>query len=175
MGQIRAPEKVTPIASVFTGDDNMFIVVESELTKRLGRCIYKSEQLPFTHTNYYTAEMGPDLTRIIFAFDYLLDPAELPALKRWSNDLEDTWSWDGRRQVNIDMGYVTLAKLVLATTKDHAHRLYLGQGIYGEVTLHYENGQFQPWPWTYPDYASPSYRQILGTIRELHRLKLRKS
>ncbi len=173
MGQIKTPEKVTPIASVFTGDDSMFADVESELTTQLGPCAYKSDKLSFAHTDYYTEEMGSNLKRIIFAFEALVDPAELPALKKWSNNLEDTWSRNGKRRVNIDMGYVTLAKLVLATTKDHAHRLYLGQGIYGEVTLHYVSGEFQPWPWTYPDYASPTYRQIFGTIRELHRLKLR--
>ncbi|MGI6128489.1 MAG: DUF4416 family protein [bacterium] len=173
MGQIKTPEKVTPIASVFTGDDNMFTMVESELIGQLGKCIYKSEKLPFVHTVYYTQEMGPDLKRMVFAFDSLKDPAELPAFKVWSNTLETTWSLNERRRVNIDVGYVTLAKLVLATTKDHAHRLYLGQGIYGEVTLHYVNGQFEPWPWTYPDYATSSYRGIFSDIRELHRRKLR--
>ena len=114
--------------------------------------------------------MGPDLTRIIFAFTKLLDPADLPSLKTWSNQLENAWSKNGSRRVNIDVGYVSLAKLVLASTKDHAHRLYLGQGIYGEVTLYYAGGEFQPWPWTYPDYASLTYRKIFGTIREQHRL-----
>lgn len=173
LGQIRAPEKVTPIASVFAADKNMFAMTEAVLTPRLGKCIYRSEPMPFAHTNYYTDEMGPDLKRIVFAFDELVDPKELVALKIWSNSLEETWSQDGCRRVNIDMGYVSLAKLVLATTKDHAHRLYLGQGIYGEVTLHYTGGEFLPWPWTYPDYASASYRQLFGAIRELHRLKLR--
>jgi len=173
LGQVRAPEQVTPIASVFTGDDDMLTAAQSELTGRLGRCVYKSERLPFAHTMYYEAEMGADLTRIIFAFGNLIDPAQLPALKNWSNDLENRWSQEGRRRVNIDVGYVSLAKLVLATTKDHAHRLYLGQGIYGEVTLHYVSGEFRPWPWTYPDYASLSYRKMFGAIRELHRLELR--
>ncbi|NMA54573.1 MAG: DUF4416 family protein [Firmicutes bacterium] len=173
MGQAKAPEQVTPVASVFTADNAMFAVVESTLTDRLGPCIYQSERLPFAHTSYYEDEMGPDLTRIIFAFTKLLDPADLPSLKTWSNQLENAWSKNGSRRVNIDVGYVSLAKLVLASTKDHAHRLYLGQGIYGEVTLYYAGGEFQPWPWTYPDYASLTYRKIFGTIREQHRLKLR--
>jgi hypothetical protein len=173
MGKIKVPEPVTPIASVFTGDEGLFETVRAALAERLGPCIYASPVMPFDHTDYYTAEMGPGLKRCLFAFANLFDPGELPALKRWSNSLEEGWAVDGRRRVNIDVGYITLGKLVLATTKDHAHRLYLGEGIYGEVTLRFVGGHFEPWPWTYPDYASPEYRKICEEIRELHRQKLR--
>ncbi|HKM39085.1 MAG TPA: DUF4416 family protein [bacterium] len=173
MGQIKEPKRVTPVASVFTGNETLFAAIEAVLTSRLGLCIYKSERLPFVHTTYYEAEMGPNLTRIIFAFEALIDPGRLPALKNWSNRLEDNWRTDGRRQVNIDLGYVSLAKVVLATTKDHAHRLYLGEGIFGEVTLYYCGGEFQAWPWTYPDYASPSYRKLFNTVRSLHRRQIK--
>ncbi|BCV25565.1 DUF4416 family protein [Gelria sp. Kuro-4] len=173
MGRVTVPEPVTPIASVFTGDEGLFAAVRAALAERLGPCIYASPVLPFDHTDYYAAEMGPDLKRRLFAFADLVDPGELPALKHWSNSLEAHWAVDGRRRVNIDVGYITLAKLVLATTKDHAHRLYLGKGIYGEVTLRYVGGRFEPWPWTYPDYASPAYRKICAEIRELHRARLR--
>lgn len=115
------------------------------------------------------------LSGAFFAFAKLLDPAELPALKHWSNLLEQTWTVNGQRKVNIDTGYISLGKLVLATTKDHSHRLYLAEGIYGEVTLRFVHGHFEPWPWTYPDYASPNYRKICEKIREIHRQKLRYS
>jgi hypothetical protein len=68
---------------------------------------------------------------------------------------------------------VDLAKLVLASTKDHGHRVYLGQGIYAEVTLQYRGGRFQPWPWTYPDYASEEYCRLFGEIRALYHAQLR--
>ncbi|MGI6604016.1 MAG: DUF4416 family protein [Firmicutes bacterium] len=173
MGRIGQPELVTPIASVFTGDETLFMPVHLALAERLGPVVYVSELLPFDTTNYYAPEMGEGLKRRIFAFRNLLDPAELPALKRWTNELEEQYAVQGRRRVNIDSGYVSLAKLVLATTKDNIHRIYLGQGIYAEVTLRYRAGHFEPWPWTYPDYASPPYLKIAEEIRELHRKLLR--
>ena len=69
------------------------------------------------------------------------------------------------RPVNLDMGYVDGGKLVLATTKDYAHRLYLGAGIYGEVTLRWRAGAFEPWEWTYPDYRSGHYREFFAQVR----------
>lgn len=173
MGKIRTPEPVTPIASVFTSDEGLFEPVREALAKRLGPCIYKSSVLPFNHTDYYITEMGQDLKRCLFAFEELIDPSKLAALKCWSNLLEQDWAVDSQRRVNIDVGYISLGKLVLASTKNHSHRLYLGEGIYGEVTLRFAGGQFEPWPWTYPDYASREYRKICGEIRELHRQKLR--
>jgi len=173
MGKIKTPEQVTPIASVFTSDEKIFESVKDALSERLGSCIYESSILPFNHTDYYTKEMGSDLKRCIFAFDVLIDPGSLPALKLWSNSLEQTWATGDRRKVNIDVGYISLGKLVLASTKNYSHRLYLGDGIYGEVTLHFVKGEFKPWPWTYPDYASQEYRKIFEEIRQLHREKLR--
>lgn len=172
MGKIRVPELVTPIASVFTSEEELFESVRGALAKRLGSCIYTSVVMPFDHTDYYTTEMGQNLKRCIFAFEELIDPSKLPALKGWSNYLEQDWAVDSQRRVNIDVGYISLGKLVLATTKNHSHRLYLGEGIYGEVTLCFVRGHFEPWPWTYPDYASPKYRKIFDEIRELHRKKL---
>lgn len=172
MGKIRTPEQVTPIASVLTSDVDLLEVVKEILVKRLGVCVYASEILSFDHTDYYTAEMGHDLKRCIFAFKKLVDPSELVSLKCWSNSLEQGWAVNGKRRVNIDIGYVSLGKLVLASTKNHIHRLYLGEGIYGEVTLRFVSGHFKPWPWTYPDYASFKYRKIFDEIREIHRQKL---
>lgn len=172
MGKITAPEPVTPIASVFTGNEALFAPVRATLEERLGECIYTSPVLPFAETDYYAPEMGVGLERRIFAFAALMDPGELAALKRWTNELEARFAEGGRRRVNIDSGYITQAKLVLATTKDQAHRLYVGQGIYAEVTLRFRAGRFEPWPWTYPDYASEPYRRICEEIRALHRAKL---
>ncbi|MDD4569495.1 MAG: DUF4416 family protein [Tepidanaerobacteraceae bacterium] len=173
MGKIRTPEPATPIASVFTSDEGLLELVRQTLTERLGSCIYESLLLPFNHTDYYTAEMGHDLKRRIFAFEDLICPSKLPALKCWSNSLEQGWAVSSKRRVNIDVGYINLGKLVLASTKNYSHRLYLGEGIYGEVTLRFIGGHFEPWPWTYPDYASHEYRKICDEIRKLHRQKLR--
>jgi len=173
MGNIRTPESVTPIASVLTSDEGLFEPVRTALSNRLGPCIYESSVLSFDHTKYYTNEMGQDLKRCIFAFEKLVEPSKLSALKYWSNSLEQDWAVDSKRRVNIDVGYISLGKLVLATTKNHSHRIYLDNGIYGEVTLHFVRGHFEPWPWTYPDYASFKYRKICDEIRELHRQKLR--
>lgn len=173
MGKIKTPKLVTPIASIFTSNEDLFCYVKSTLSKSLGKCIYKSALLPFDRTDYYSAEMGENLKRRIFAFKTLVDPSELPSLKNWTNNLEKGLAIDKKRRVNIDIGYVSLSKLVLATTKDYSHRLYLGKGIYGEVTLRFLKGRFQPWPWTYPDYASDKYCEIFNQIRELHRQKLK--
>jgi len=173
MGEIRPPEPVTPIASVFTANENLFETVKETLTERLGSCIYSSPVLPFNYTEYYTSEMGVGLKRCIFAFSKLINQGELPALKHWSNILEQQWSLAGQRMVNIDVGYVSLGKLVLASTKDHSHRIYIADGIYGEVTLRFVRGRFEAWPWTYPDYASLEYRKIFEEIRAIHKQKLR--
>ena len=75
----------------------------------------------------------------------------------------------GKRSVNIDPGYLDLAKVVLFSTKDYSHRIYLDKGIYAEVTLFYKDNRFNPWPWTYPDYRTSEYLGIFKSIREIYK------
>ncbi len=173
MGTAKAPQAVKLIASLFAGQPSLLDAACLRLQETFGPVDYQSELLPFDHTDYYTPEFGPALLRVILAFEPLVNPGDLAAIKRQTNALEAGWLVENRRQVNIDPGYVSLSKLVLATTKDHAHRLYLAEGIYGEVTLTYRDGAFHPWPWTYPDYASPHYCALFAEIRGLYQRQLR--
>ena len=122
-------------------------------------------------------EFGPGLQREFLSFEKLMDPGMLADVKLLTNALEQRWSLAGRRPINLDPGYISPEKLVLATTKNHGHRIYLGRGVYAEVTLAYRNKAYRPWPWTYPDYRSEAYLEIMqairrvymGQLRELHR------
>ncbi len=173
MGTAHEPQPVKLIASLLTGDIDLLPEVREALVDALGPLDFLSDLLPFDHTDYYTAEFGPTLQRQIVSFDRLVPPGALPAVKRQTNDLEWTLAAAGRRRVNVDPGYVSLGKLVLASTKDHAHRLYLGEGVYGEVTLTYQRGRFRPWPWTYPDYGSDGYCALFAAIRDVYKAQLR--
>ncbi|MEW6447022.1 MAG: DUF4416 family protein [Bacillota bacterium] len=167
------PEPVKPVVSVFTGQEELFLEAEKALKARLGEADFISAPLLFNKTRYYEKEMGTGLKRRFYSFSRLIDPCELVSLKLYTMELEEAWRTRGKRRVNIDPGYVSLAKLVLATTKDNVHRIYLGNKVYAEVTLFFKHGRFHPWPWTYPDYASAEYRQIFERIREIYREQLR--
>ncbi len=172
MGTAKTPQAVKLVASLFCGDQSLLGAIRSRLEETFGPVDYQSEQLTFDHTAYYTPEFGPGLVRVILAFERLVDPGDLAAIKRQTNALEAEWLIEGRRQVNIDSGYVSLSKLVLASTKNHAHRIYLADGIYGEVTLNYRDSAFRGFPWTYPDYASPRYCALFAEIRDIYRQQL---
>jgi hypothetical protein len=173
MGQAKTPQPVKLIVSAFGPTDAMLGEAREALCEVWGEVDYESERLPFDHTDYYTAEFGPGLVRRIWTFGPLIDPGQLAAIKIQTNALEQHWVVDGQRQVNLDSGYVSPAKLVLATTKNHGHRIYLGEGIYAEVTLQYRNGAFRPWPWTYPDYGTRHYCALFEEIRGRYLAQLR--
>jgi hypothetical protein len=141
-----------------------------------GKIDLETARSPFVATRYYEREMGPQLSRMFWSFEPLIAPDALASIKRQTNLLERMFArCDGqrwRRRVNLDPGYVDLAKLVLATTKDRQHRLYLGQGIYGEVTLRFTAGRFVPWEWTYPDYRTPEYLVFFDAVRRRYRQQL---
>jgi hypothetical protein len=175
MGTAPEPVPVKLMASLLTGEPALLVEVKAALAGLFGPIDFESEWLSFDHTDYYSSEFGSGLQRQIVTFARLVSPAELPSIKRRTNDLEWALAREGRRRVNIDPGYVSLGKLVLASTKDHAHRLYLGDGIYGEGTLTYQRGRFRPWPWTYPDYGSDRYCAMFGQIRERYKAQLREA
>ena len=173
MGTAREPQPVKLIVSLLTGDPGLLAGVKEALSGAFGPIDFESELLPFDHTDYYAPEFGPGLQRQIVTFAVLVDPGDLPTIKHKTNEMEQANAFDGSRLVNIDPGYVSLGKMVLASTKNHAHRLYLGEGIFGEGTLTYQRGRFRAWPWTYPDYASDRYCALFDQIRETYKAQLR--
>src|SRR6185295_8579129 len=121
-------------------------------------------------TDYYEATMGAGLGKTFLAFERLADPALVADWKLLTGEWEAEYASLGRhaeaRPLNLDPGYITPAKLVLASTKDHAHRIYLGGGIFAEVTLSYRQRKWQPHEWTYPDYRRDDFRRFFTQCRE---------
>jgi hypothetical protein len=173
MGQPKTPQPVKLIVSAFAPGDALLAQAREALAAEWGGVDFESELLPFEHTTYYQPEFGAGLVRRIWTLEPLIDPGTLAAVKLRTNELEQRWAVEGRRRVNLDPGYLSPAKLVLATTKNHGHRIYLGSGIYAEVTLQYRDGAFCPWPWTYPDYATPRYRELFAALRQRYLRQLR--
>ena len=172
MGCVKAfrPEKL--VIAILTSAPERLSAQLGELTESFGEIDFRSDPIPFTFTSYYTEEMGPDIIRVFAAFSALVDPQSLAGIKIVTNALEDRWRVQGRRKTNLDPGLLGLSRFVLATTKDGSHRIPLAQGIYGEVTLTFEKGGFRPAPWTYPDYASAPYLEILNRIRAAYKEQL---
>jgi hypothetical protein len=135
-----------------------------------------SERFEHRETAYYEATMGADLRKCFLAFERPFDPAELAARKltaiQWETDYARQAQHPEPRPLNLDPGYLTEAKLVLATTKDRDHRLYLRDGIYAEVTLHFQRGAWHARPWTYPDYQRADYHEFFLCCREYLRQRL---
>ncbi len=141
------------------------------MTPAFGATDLESDIWPFNATQYYEAEMGNDLKRWFVSFGELIQPDRISEIKRMTMELEKKLADDclhppDQRVVNLDPGYIDMGKLVLPTTKDHSHRIYLDRGIYAEVTLHYTQGRWTAWPWTYPDYAAETYHPFFVRVRD---------
>ncbi len=175
MGTIIEQLPVKAIVGVLTSEPSILSTVYQQLTDHFGNIDYTSELFPFTSTNYYEAEMGKEIHRQFISFENLIDAGTLAGNKLITNRVEQLFFKIGttQRRVNLDVGYICMAKLVLASTKDHAHRIYLSDGIYAEITLRFYHKTFQPWEWTYPDYRLPTYIDIFNHIRTVYREQLK--
>ncbi|MDD5692711.1 MAG: DUF4416 family protein [Candidatus Omnitrophica bacterium] len=168
MGKTRKYNPVKLVIGFIYKDEAVFVKAENKLKKRFGAIDLCSPALDFNYTDYYETEMGRGLKRRFVSFRRLIRPEELYRVKLYTNRLECRFLSAGCRPINIDPGYVDMAKLVLASTKDYAHRIYLRKGILAEVTLSYRENSFSPNDWTYPDYRSPEYIAIFNQIRKLY-------
>lgn len=169
MGAIQLPSQVLLLLAVSRRYDETLAWSRERAEQHFGPIAVASPVFDFTETDYYTATMGPGLKKQFFAFERLIDPGALAATKRQTNDWEAEYAALGRhaepRPLNLDPGYITPAKLVLASTKNHAHRIYLGDGIFAEVTLSYRGGRWQPHEWTYPDFRRDDYQEFFTACR----------
>ncbi len=168
MGRVKPYPLVKFICAITIADLSLWEKVQGSLQSLLSPFDLQTDWFPFHYTEYYTKEMGASLKKRLVSFRTLLPAENLPTLKLATNEIEQELSFEGKRKVNLDPGYLTASRLVLATTKDYAHRIYLGQGILGDIHLRFRKGQFEPLEWTYPDYREPFVRQFLKDVREIY-------
>jgi hypothetical protein len=179
MGKIHAPIPAKLFIGMISRDSGLFQTCAGRLAGAFGPVDIQSEVLPWEHTDYYRNEMGTDLHRMFIFFERLIDPGDLSHIKLYSIHLEEELSRmtasTFQRTVNLDPGYITEAKVVLATTKDFPHRIYIGEGIYAESTLHYSknSGTYIAANHTYPDFCSQYSRDLFNKAREKLRVTLR--
>lgn len=123
-----------------------------------------SRVYPWRYTNYYD-DISPDLSRVFFSFKGMAHPGDLAIWKAASVRYEEETSLNGHRTVNIDPGYLDGARLVLASTKDNAQRVYIRDGIYAEVTMTHSRDGWSSYPYTFPDFASGVYDEFFDVVR----------
>ncbi len=170
MGKIREVPSVVLVAGITYSDSDLLDQALKSLEDEFGPVGMKSPTFDFVMTDYYTSEMGGKLKKFFCCFKNLIEPVTLPDIKIRTNDIELRFvkgdEENPLRTVNIDPGYVTLSKLVLASTKDYTHRIFIGKGIYAETTLRFMYGSFVPVDTTYPDYKIPLAIDFFNTARD---------
>ena len=173
MAALRPPEPVKLVAALLAADGAAFAAALELLGGRFGSVDFRGEEHPFDATDYYEREMGRDLRRLLVSFARLVEPEALVDAKLAACEMEARLAVDGRRRVNIDVGYLDVHKLVLASGKFAASKVHLGRGVYADVTLRYSEGRFQPFDWTFPDFRAGRYERDLVRIRERYKEGLR--
>jgi len=170
MGEILQPQPVLFFIAAFSRYPQALEWGRARAEAVWGPVVLESPRFFFEETDYYVPTMGPGIQKCFWAFERLIDPGVLVDAKLQTNAWEAEYAGIGEhsepRPLNLDPGYLALAKLVLASTKDHAHRLYLSRGIFAEVTLFYKDRQWQPRDWTFADYRRADYQQFFEECRQ---------
>jgi hypothetical protein len=166
----KEPKPVRLFCGIIAVSENAIREVEQELCILFGPIRTATGIIPFDCTHYYELEMGPGLLRKFVAFENMIDPGELAETKCRTNEIEKKHtvpraSGTKSRQVNLDPGYVTPAKVVLATAKNYTHRIYLSKGIFAEVTMTFDKNGCVFLDWTYPDFKTPGYTEFFLGLR----------
>lgn len=138
------------------------------MIEKFGPIDFELEEFSFSkeYSSYYDGELGGEGLRRIVSFERLVDPSEQADIKIYTNSVEATFTGGGGRQVNLDPGFMSHGRLLLATTKKTGFRIPLKDGIYSELTLFYARGDWRKLPWTYRDYQSERVQKFLTKVRK---------
>jgi hypothetical protein len=171
--KIRIPRLVKPVAAVMSTEPELIASAVESLAQELGPVDLTSPVYFFDFSDYYRAEMGHGLVKKFVSFRQLRLPDFLAPLKRRTAACERLRkSGHAGRQVNLDPGYWSDAKLVLASTKNYSHRIAIGRRVFAEVTLRVNAGRLETFDWTYPDYRSPLALSFFGEVRKIYLAQL---
>lgn len=167
MGKPRPPEKAVLFVSSLYSKESVYTSSLKTLKAAFGSVLFESESFPWQFSAHYNDELGSPLYKRFIFFNKVIEPSLIIDAKHLTNDLEIKLSHNSKRAVNLDPGYMTLAKVVLASTKNYSHRVYLGKNIYGELALFFKDNAFRPAFYTYHDYRSEPVLKILMDVRSL--------
>lgn len=169
MSERRQPTEAALVVSVIYRLEDRFDGAIPRMVSVWGEPERISGPFLFDKTGYYRREMGEPLIRRFFVGRRPVARDTLPDIKVAAEAIEREFVAGGRRTVNIDPGLLTEENFILATGKNFSHRVYLGNGVYADLTLMYREGEYRALPWTYPDYATDEIRTFLGMVRESFR------
>ncbi len=175
MSELKAPLPVKFICSIISHDADLFDEVMSRLSCKLDIIEKMSDIFLFDHTKYYYKEMGNPLWRRLIKFKNLVDAADIVNFKLVTNQIENEFTQNGNRRINIDPGILSAERLVLATGKNFTHRIYLGKGVFADLTLLFQKGGFRPLEWSFPDYSSPPILPLLNDWRNDYMKQLKEN
>jgi hypothetical protein len=186
MWELREPRPVKLIIGVLAANEVALAAAVKAVSAKFGKIDLTSEVWPFTQTDYYRDETGPNILRQFVSIERLIDPGRLAKIKHSTNKMEQKLACSESlniggalstssgqaspalrlpRPINLDPGFIEPSKLVLATTKNYSHRIYIGHKMFAEVTLIYEKGAWRDFDWTYPDYRQPGYHDFFTKVR----------
>jgi hypothetical protein len=168
MSTLKEPKPVKLIFSVIYNQSANLEAVKYKLTAKFGEIDYESSHLTFDHSDYYRNEMGDNLNRKFFSVKNLIKREEIVSIKQSTTELEKQYLINDKRTINVDPGYIAHEHFILATGKGFAHRPYLGNGVYADVTLIYSHNDYQSLDWTYPDYSETTVKNILKHLRKIY-------
>jgi hypothetical protein len=172
VGAQRNAPQVKLFTGVITSMPQILDALQARLEVELGPVDLRSPGFPFDSTDYYTREMGAPLVRVFWGFERLAAADRIAAIKRFANEVEAGMARLGlgvQRPANIDPGYLEESKVVLVSTKNFYHRILVGEGIYAEVTMHWRERRWHPFPWTFPDFRTGRYDGFFAELRALYR------
>jgi hypothetical protein len=170
MWELKDPKPVKLIVGILAANENCLKIAVESIEAEFGKIDLTSDVWPFTQTDYYEDEIGDAVMRQFVSIEKLIDPSELAGIKHKTNGLEQRLvkqlALNVPRPVNLDPGIIEPSKLVLATTKNYSHRIYIGDKMYAEVTLMYDKGKWNTLPYTYPDYKQQCYFDFFEKVRK---------
>jgi hypothetical protein len=166
---LKEPKPVKLFVGILAADKTCLDAAVDAVTDAFGSIELASDVWNFTHTDYYQEQIGPAILRQFISFEKLIDPGQLADIKHKTNEIEmrlaKALNLPFPRPVNLDPGLIEPSKLVLATTKNYSHRIYIGRNMYAEVTLIYDKGSWRTFDYTYPDYRQQSYFDFFSKVR----------
>jgi hypothetical protein len=169
MWKLQAPKPAKLIIGILAADEECLTAAVEAINANFGKTDFVSDPWPFDQTDYYKDQTGENILRQFVSIEKLVDPGKLAKIKLKTNKLEqklaEQSASDLLRPVNLDPGLIEPSKLILATTKNYSHRIYIGKKIFAEVTLIYDKGAWRPFDYTYPDYKQDCYHDFFSKVR----------
>ena len=153
--------------AIMYSSEDVFTKTKNDLISKYGEVKAEGSSYAFSFTDYYEKEMGSNLKKKFLIFNKEISKQDLIDIKLFITEIEEKYSINNKRTINIDPGYLSSKEFVLATFKQRSFKEKIHDKVWLHKVLEFDGNNIKHFFHTFADYKDKNNQKFIVSNKPL--------